>query len=60
VRFAAHVPSAGTYRLFLDFSHRGVVRTAAYTVEVPPGPGPAAPPSEAAGHGDGGADAHAH
>lgn len=34
VRFAAHVPSAGTYRLFLDFSHADVVRTAAFTVEV--------------------------
>ncbi|WP_328452638.1 hypothetical protein [Amycolatopsis sp. NBC_00438] len=30
--FAAEVPSAGTYRLFLDFRHGGVVRTAAFTV----------------------------
>jgi hypothetical protein len=35
VTFAAELPSAGTYRLFLDFSHGGVVRTAAFTVEVP-------------------------
>ena len=35
VRFAAEFPSAGTYRLFLDFSHGGEVRTAAFTVTVP-------------------------
>lgn len=32
VRFMTTTPSAGTYRLFLDFRHRGVVRTAAFTV----------------------------
>ena len=32
VRFATTAPSAGTYRLFLDFQHDGVVRTAAFTV----------------------------
>ncbi|MFJ7217603.1 hypothetical protein [Amycolatopsis sp. NPDC098790] len=32
VHFAAEVPSAGTYRLFLDFRHDGVVRTAEFTV----------------------------
>jgi hypothetical protein len=32
VEFAAQVPSAGTYRLFLDFQHDGVVRTAEFTV----------------------------
>ena len=31
VRFAVHVPSAGDYRLFLEFSHGGEVRTASYT-----------------------------
>jgi hypothetical protein len=36
VRFATTAPSAGTYRLFLDFRHDGVVRTAAFTVEVLP------------------------
>ncbi|WP_328647343.1 hypothetical protein OHS58_05370 [Amycolatopsis sp. NBC_00348] len=30
--FVAEVPSAGTYRLFLDFRHGDVVRTAAFTV----------------------------
>lgn len=29
--FDAEVPSAGTYRLFLDFQHAGTVRTAAFT-----------------------------
>ena len=32
VAFAAEVPSAGTYRLFLDFQVDGVVRTAEFTV----------------------------
>lgn len=34
VAFAATAPSAGSYRLFLDFQHDGVVRTAAFTVLV--------------------------
>jgi hypothetical protein len=33
VTFYAEVPSAGTYRLFLDFQHGGTVRTAEFTVE---------------------------
>ncbi|RBM13881.1 hypothetical protein DI005_30420 [Prauserella sp. PE36] len=33
IPFIAEVPSAGTYRLFLDFQHDGVVRTAEFTVE---------------------------
>jgi hypothetical protein len=36
IEFVAEVPSAGSYRLFLDFSHGGVVRTAEFT--VPTGP----------------------
>ncbi|KAA1426784.1 hypothetical protein [Nocardioides antri] len=32
VTFYAAVPSAGTYHLYLDFQHDGVVRTAAFTV----------------------------
>lgn len=31
IAFSAEVPSAGTYRLFLDFKHAGEVRTAAFT-----------------------------
>lgn len=34
VRFAAEVPSDGTYRLYLDFSVGGVVRTAEFTVST--------------------------
>lgn len=40
VSFTATAPSAGTYRLFLDFKHDGTVRTAAFTVRA----GEAAPP----------------
>ncbi|MDQ0380427.1 hypothetical protein [Amycolatopsis thermophila] len=54
VTFYAEVPSAGTYRLFLDFQHAGQVRTAEFTVPTA-GTTPAAPP--AAGHGDSG---HGH
>ncbi|MEE1940672.1 hypothetical protein V1L54_14860 [Streptomyces sp. TRM 70361] len=32
VSFSATAPSAGSYRLFLDFKHDGKVRTAAFTV----------------------------
>ena len=35
VPFAATFPTAGRYRLFLQFKSGGVVRTVAYTVEVP-------------------------
>ncbi|MFG2875412.1 hypothetical protein ACGFYU_10450 [Streptomyces sp. NPDC048337] len=34
VSFTATAPSAGSYRLFLDFQHEGTVRTAAFTVQV--------------------------
>ncbi len=34
VVFHAEVPSDGVYHLFLDFKHRGVVRTAAFTLEA--------------------------
>jgi hypothetical protein len=35
IGFAAEFPSAGRYRLFLQFRHDGVVRTVAHTLEVP-------------------------
>lgn len=38
IEFATEVPSAGSYRLFLDFQHDGVVRTAEFTVPTA-GPG---------------------
>ncbi len=62
VEFVAEVPSAGTYRLFLDFQHGGVVRTAEFTVTTAGSPAPSAP-AEApdAGHVDApGAPAHGH
>jgi hypothetical protein len=34
IAFVAEVPSAGGYRLFLDFRHDGVVRTAEFTVDT--------------------------
>lgn len=38
VAFVADVPDAGTYRLFLDFVHRGAVHTAEFTVPTRTGP----------------------
>jgi hypothetical protein len=35
ITFTGEFPTAGTYRLFLDFLHNGTVRTAAFTVIVP-------------------------
>lgn len=34
-RFAVELPSPGDHRLFFDFSHRGAVHTAAFTLHVP-------------------------
>ncbi|WP_086838386.1 hypothetical protein [Amycolatopsis kentuckyensis] len=47
VKFAAEVPSVGTYRLFLDFKHGDVVRTAEFTVTTA---GNAAAPADGHGH----------
>jgi hypothetical protein len=62
VEFVAEVPSAATYRLFLDFQHEGVVRTAEFTVTTAGSPAPAAPTDAPdAGHVDApGAPAHGH
>ena len=55
VSFAAEFPSAGAYRLYLDFRHGGTVRTAEFTVYVgdhdaaTPGGGTATTPDD--GHG---------
>lgn len=44
IGFHAAAPSPGTYRLYLDFQHEGVVRTAEFTVVVgATAPAPAAP-----------------
>lgn len=37
VTFTGEFPTAGTYRLFFDFSHDGTVRTASFTVTVTDG-----------------------
>ncbi|MEQ7128474.1 hypothetical protein ABN034_28620 [Actinopolymorpha sp. B11F2] len=53
ITFVVEVPSPGAYRLFLDFRHDDAVRTAEFTVRVPPG-GEAPTPStseEDDGHG---------
>jgi hypothetical protein len=47
VTFFAEVPSAGTYRLFLDFQHAGVVRTAEFTATAGDRPAPEPPASPA-------------
>jgi hypothetical protein len=66
VRFATTFPTAGQYRLFLNFAHAGQVHTAAFTVDVPgPDSSPAAPtttptpsPSATASHDAGGHTGH--
>ncbi|MFC9504108.1 hypothetical protein [Streptomyces sp. NPDC057002] len=55
VSFTATAPSAGSYRLFLDFKHEGKVRTAAFTVRA--GGAAAAEPDTPEGHAD---DGHGH
>ncbi|MFE0133656.1 hypothetical protein ACFWY6_19120 [Streptomyces sp. NPDC059037] len=61
IAFVATAPSAGTYRLFLDFQHDGVVRTAEFTVRTATTPGSdtasKAAPAEHPGHHHGD---HAH
>ncbi len=58
IRFHAEVPSAGTYRLFLDFQHGGQVRTAQFTVATTGTPDAA--PREAATPGAPTGDGHSH
>lgn len=43
ITFGATAPSAGTYRLYLDFQHNDVVRTAEFTVTVGDTETPVAP-----------------
>ncbi|MFI9213029.1 hypothetical protein ACIGW7_33485 [Streptomyces sp. NPDC053253] len=53
VSFTATAPSAGTYRLFLDFQHEGKVRTAAFTVTAGTGSGSGTGAGNGAGTGAG-------
>ncbi|MFD8015296.1 hypothetical protein [Streptomyces sp. NPDC058955] len=56
ISFMAVAPTAGTYRLFLDFQHDGVVRTAEFTVPTAtPAPAHGDHHAHHGGHGD-----HAH
>ncbi|QYC41694.1 hypothetical protein Nocox_20425 [Nonomuraea coxensis DSM 45129] len=57
--FYAEVPSTGDYRLFLDFQHKGEVRTADFTLGAGERPQVAAsePTPEPSKHGD---DGHGH
>jgi hypothetical protein len=64
IRCAAEIPSAGSYRLYLDFRHGDVVHTAEFTVLAgePGAPATSAPavttaPTADAGHG---APGHGH
>ncbi|MGQ0843051.1 MAG: hypothetical protein ACT4QF_02840 [Sporichthyaceae bacterium] len=70
VRFGTTFPTAGRYRLYLNFAHADAVRTAEFTVDVPAGalpaptsaapaaapssPQPASPASPPSGGGHGG------
>ncbi|MFI9112524.1 hypothetical protein [Streptomyces venezuelae] len=56
VSFTATAPSAGTYRLFLDFQHEGKVRTASFTVTT--GGGNASVPATGEATHDAGGHAH--
>ncbi|MBW0108224.1 hypothetical protein I4I84_05640 [Pseudonocardia sp. KRD-182] len=56
IPFVAEVPSAGTYRLFLDFRHGGAVRTAEFTVPTT-GAAPVVAPAPTDAHGEPG---HGH
>ncbi|MEE6263265.1 carbohydrate-binding protein [Plantactinospora sonchi] len=71
ITFSVEVPSAGTYRLYLDFRHAGTVRTAEFTLTaarpagtVPPAPeqapSPAPEPTASPDTGAGGTSGHGH
>lgn len=53
IAFGTTIPSNGDYRLFLDFKHENVVRTAEFTLSVDGEPQPAKPaaPSAEPSHG---------
>ncbi|WP_433408069.1 hypothetical protein ACQPZU_17225 [Saccharomonospora azurea] len=50
IEFAAEVPSAGTYRLFLDFRHGNSVRTAEFTLDTTDTGGASGSPHTGHGH----------
>ena len=58
ITFFATAPSAGVYRLFLDFRHGDVVRTAEFTVRADGPPAPGTDPAGAQTSGQTGSDGH--
>ncbi|MFF3707410.1 hypothetical protein [Streptomyces phaeochromogenes] len=61
ISFTATAPSPGAYRLFLDFKHQGVVRTAAFTLHAGGTSGGDGGHGEAAdGTTEGTSDGHGH
>ncbi len=60
VSFTATAPSAGDYRLFLDFQHAGEVRSVAFTVRAATTDGEREPEQAADGDGTGGEGAGGH
>ncbi|MFY1619050.1 hypothetical protein [Micromonospora sp. WMMD736] len=59
VTFHAEVPSAGTYRLYLDFRHGGRVHTAEFTIVAGAAPAAAGEPTPT-GSADHGTPGHGH
>ncbi|WP_129663693.1 hypothetical protein [Phytoactinopolyspora endophytica] len=59
VRFAVETPTAGTYRLFLDFQIDGQVHTAEFTLTAADGGGDDDPGADTDGDGDDGSGADA-
>ena len=57
ITFHTTFPTAGRYRLFLDFKHAGVVRTAVFTVSVGTEGGPDGQSHDEQSHNDSG---HGH
>jgi hypothetical protein len=61
IDFVVNAPSAGDYRLFLDFQHQGVVRTAEFTVRVAtPNATGASNPAQTSAPADHGTPGHGH
>ncbi|MFE3542158.1 hypothetical protein ACFXK0_04195 [Nocardia sp. NPDC059177] len=61
IDFVVTAPSAGDYRLFLDFQHQGVVRTAEFTVRVAqPDSTGASNPAPTSAPADHGTPGHGH
>ncbi|MFD4443233.1 hypothetical protein ACFWPK_26000 [Nocardia sp. NPDC058519] len=61
IDFVVNAPSAGDYRLFLDFQHQGVVRTAEFTVRVAtPNATGASNPAPTSAPADHGTPGHGH